>query len=179
VETTLHLALCRRIGHVTFAMVPMALGLGTKPQCESCRSGSACIARCLRGKAAISPWKLPRYRNGEHGPEPLLNKKRWIQIALPRCAPKYGPPNPSALPQSPIIPGPTTPPRVPVARSRAASDPVPEIHHKLHPSSIFRGRHMPDESQHQQKWSMYGIGGTPDRLRPERRRVVSRGPYQR
>lgn len=133
------------------------------PQCERCRSGSARIACCLRGKAAISqsarvPWKLRDCETAQAAkwatrPEPLLSK-RWI--GPPRCAPrKVDPPNPSRASVLPhdcwsvhrfkSVP-------VAVARSRAASDPVPEIHHaNLHPSSIFRGRHMPGGSQHQQQ----------------------------
>lgn len=110
VETTLDLAFCRRKGHVTFAMAPIAPRLGTgRSASVADLSGSARIACCLRGKAAISqsarvPWKLRDCETAQAAewatrPEPLLSK-RWI--GPPRCAPRKV--DPESLPSLRIAP---------------------------------------------------------------------------
>ena len=152
-------------------MVSMALGLGTGRSARVAGLAVRCIARCLPGKAAISQSPYYVRRCPLNCPRPVdsdwfapLRPERWT-------------PNSSALPQSPTVPGPTTPSRIPVARSRAASDPVPEIHHNLHPSSSF----WDATRQIDLNTSKNGLQNRwiSDRLRPGRRRVVYREPYQR
>lgn len=90
------------------------------PQCERYRSGSARIACCLRGKAAISQCEsaleTARLRDCETAqaakwatrPEPLLSKRR---IGPPRCAPrKVDPRIPPKPPHCPTIAGPSRSP---------------------------------------------------------------------
>lgn len=131
------------------------------PQCERCRSGSARIACCLRGKAAISqsarecPGSPGNCPGSEMGNTARTVAEQAVDWFAPLRPPKDGPPNPSrasALPHDGWSVHCFNSVPVAVARSRAASDPVPEIHHaNLHPSSIVRGRHIPGGSQHQQK----------------------------
>lgn len=159
-ETTLPLAFCRRKGHVTFAMVPIALGLGTGRSASVADLAvhallAACVGRqqFLRVReSALAALETAQAAKWAARPEPLLSK-RWI--GEPRYAPRKVdpriPPEPSHCPRWLVRPLLQLRPR----RRRQVTcriRSVPEIHHaNLHPSSIVRGRHIPGGSQHQQK----------------------------
>lgn len=133
------------------------------PQCERCRSGSACIACCLRGKAAISqsarecpggPGNCPGSEMGSTARTVAEQAVDWFAPLRPRKVDPRIPPEP---PHCPRMAGPSVRPLLQLRPRRRRQvtcriRSVPEIHHaNLHPSSIVRGRHIPGGSQHQQK----------------------------
>lgn len=131
VETTLPLAFCRRKGHVTFAMVPIALGLGTG-RSASVALLAACVGRqqFLRVReSALAALETAQAAKWAARPEPLLSK-RWI--GSPRCAPrKVDPRIPLEPPHCPTMAGPST---------ASTPSPSPSPGHVPHP---IRPRNTP------------------------------------